>query len=436
MSIPSVHAGVHPYSRPNSRCMDSATTLLNPAASTVTLAESISTPDFFESPVDSVSSCSLQSPASSQSSLQDWFASWFKPKPPSERDVQLAAYTVISAVRDHAFGSKISEGLKRMPEAGVSYAHPHVRQAIQENLQDKPETLQKVLKAYDSVFSNDASSSSESPTDTVITRDPLKENYFSALTQGGAHKVTVEGLQTDFWSHGISLDCQNEDGRTAAHVATRNTNVPLAAFLTEQFDQGNCDLYIEDSIGMSPLRSATFEGKPKVVEAFLKSNKLDPNHQDSDGMTPLAEAVLNSRELSSVKDEGFACLKILLQNPKIKPNTLLGGDHAGKTAIDLALETENPTPIIQIFKKYGNVSLTEEQQKVLNDKQYQQSTKKMTAAPGKTTTIAISTHSEASGISNDKFSHFSENELKKVLTVKPQVQQERPSPWYARIFGK
>lgn len=91
---------------------------------------------------------------------------------------------------------------------------------------------------------------------------------------------------------GVDLDCQDDQGETALHVAARFGHTDCASILLKGSDSQQANTEIgENTFGWTPLFIACVDGRIGIVQLFIAA-KVDLERSDTDGWTAKEHAAL------------------------------------------------------------------------------------------------------------------------------------------------
>ena len=132
---------------------------------------------------------------------------------------------------------------------------------------------------------------------------------------------------------------QNNDGRTALIVASQNGHQQVVELLLKE----KADPNIQNNDGWTALMVASQNGHHQVVELLLKE-KADPNIQDNDGRTALMVASQN----------GHQQVVELLLKEKADPNIQ---DNDGRTALMVASQNGHQQVVELLLKEKADPNI-------------------------------------------------------------------------------
>ena len=135
--------------------------------------------------------------------------------------------------------------------------------------------------------------------------------------------------------NGVQRDCQDDDGRTALHLAVNSGRLEYVKLVVD----AGLSTSIVDNDGYSPLHSAVINKNEEIVEILLE-NDVDKDALDDADNTPLHHAVkLEHYEIMAALIKAGASLKIQNKD-KVTPMTQVG-DTGLKLVEILALNKDD-----------------------------------------------------------------------------------------------
>ncbi|KAK7574226.1 hypothetical protein V9T40_011417 [Parthenolecanium corni] len=163
------------------------------------------------------------------------------------------------------------------------------------------------------------------------TKTNIGETALHIASYKGCSKI-VEYLL----NYSASINAQNKRGRTPLHIAAMSGQLKVIQLLLEK----GADLQSTDSDGCLPLHLVHQQsGYFKIARLLLEHDLTTINSQDSEGNTPLMNAL-------SHQDEAIEYLHFLLENGA--KNEFC--NKRGQTALHLAAETKNHEILPVILK--------------------------------------------------------------------------------------
>ena len=117
---------------------------------------------------------------------------------------------------------------------------------------------------------------------TEATR-PVSERMSRQLSKA-FHCIEIGDLQgvKKALEREISINMQDADGLTMAHVAARSDSLPSLKFLVEK----GADITITDNKGASVLHFSAYSGSMGMTSYLINECGLDPRVKDYNGKTP------------------------------------------------------------------------------------------------------------------------------------------------------
>ena len=138
----------------------------------------------------------------------------------------------------------------------------------------------------------------------------------------------------------LDLNLKGMDGKTLLHRAVEKNHPEIIALLLEQGDR--IDPNIQNSEGLTPLALAAQENKVSSLTTLLKSPKVEINKADQKENTPLHHAV--------EKDHREGIKLLLAQRGRINPNLQ---NSEGLTPIALAAQKDSSFALRMLMNDEG-----------------------------------------------------------------------------------
>ncbi|KAH3880250.1 ankyrin repeat domain-containing protein 16-like [Dreissena polymorpha] len=168
-----------------------------------------------------------------------------------------------------------------------------------------------------------------------VVVDPLKRADWTPLMLA-CSKVDLYVVQ-ELVNHGANLKLKNKDGWNCFHVAVREGNLDIIAYLLD------CDSTLWDTVslnGRSPLHTAALHGHVGVVRYLLEACHYVTDTQDSCGSTPLMDAV---------REDSIGCMELLIH---MHCADVFKVDNLGRQCVHVACQTGSLNSLVCLVETH------------------------------------------------------------------------------------